>query len=201
MSKRAVPRDTRTALLDASAREFAAYGLNGARIQSIVDAARVNERMIYHYFGSKERLYVSVLEREWLAVADAWQPALAVAGELTPREGLVHAFGALARGLRGRPLFMRMMLDGSITRWGVAPAATHRSVPKHIATLHRRGVTDGTFRGDVEFSLVYMAIMGVLVGCSLFTGRFKSPRGRDSELSERATALVLDGLARRSKEK
>src|SRR5262249_59991605 len=117
MSKRAVPRDTRTALLDASAREFAAYGLNGARIQSIVDAARVNERMIYHYFGSKERLYVSVLEREWLGVADAWQPALVAAAELTPREGLAHAFGALARVIRERPLFMRLMLHESMTGW------------------------------------------------------------------------------------
>jgi hypothetical protein len=38
--------------------EFAAKGFSGARINTIALRAKTNIRMIYHYFGSKEKLSV-----------------------------------------------------------------------------------------------------------------------------------------------
>ena len=40
---------------------FAERGLGGGRINLISRAARSNDRMIYYYFGSKEKLFVEVL--------------------------------------------------------------------------------------------------------------------------------------------
>ncbi|SDG55358.1 TetR/AcrR family transcriptional regulator [Desulfosporosinus hippei] len=40
---------------------FAQKGLEGSRVDEIADEAKINKRMIYHYFGSKENLYVEVL--------------------------------------------------------------------------------------------------------------------------------------------
>jgi AcrR family transcriptional regulator len=53
---------TRQAILAAAREEFAEHGLSGARVDAI--AARTNsvKRMIYYYFGSKEGLYLAVLE-------------------------------------------------------------------------------------------------------------------------------------------
>lgn len=68
------PRDpvrTRAAILAAATREFAAKGLNGARVDTIAKRARANKRMIYHYFGDKEGLYLAVLEETYTAIRTA----------------------------------------------------------------------------------------------------------------------------------
>jgi AcrR family transcriptional regulator len=56
------PERTRAAILAAATEEFAANGLTGARVDAIASRARVNKRMIYHYFGDKDGLYLAVLE-------------------------------------------------------------------------------------------------------------------------------------------
>ncbi len=53
---------TRASLLKAGLREFAENGFGGARLERVVKAARCNIRMVYHYFGGKEGLYLAVLE-------------------------------------------------------------------------------------------------------------------------------------------
>jgi AcrR family transcriptional regulator len=51
---------TRRRLLDAARAEFAQYGIAGARVDRIADAARANKAQIYHYFGSKDELFNAV---------------------------------------------------------------------------------------------------------------------------------------------
>ncbi|WBB69064.1 TetR family transcriptional regulator [Micromonospora sp. WMMD812] len=53
---------TRQRLLSAAADEFAAHGIAGARVDRIAAAAGSNKAQIYHYFGSKERLFDAVLD-------------------------------------------------------------------------------------------------------------------------------------------
>ncbi|MFC6091674.1 TetR/AcrR family transcriptional regulator [Saccharothrix lopnurensis] len=52
---------TRRRLLTAAADEFAAHGIAGARVDRIATAAGSSKAQIYHYFGSKERLFDAVL--------------------------------------------------------------------------------------------------------------------------------------------
>jgi AcrR family transcriptional regulator len=52
---------TRTRILDAASEEFSAYGLAGARIDRIAEAAAANKRSIYVYFKSKEKLFDAAL--------------------------------------------------------------------------------------------------------------------------------------------
>src|ERR1035437_6712688 len=51
---------TRQRLLDAAAKEFATYGIAGARVDRIAEAAQSNKAQIYHYFDSKEALFDAV---------------------------------------------------------------------------------------------------------------------------------------------
>ncbi|MBN8942057.1 MAG: TetR family transcriptional regulator [Rhizobiales bacterium] len=53
---------TRARILNVATREFANKGFEGAKTDDIADRARINKRMIYHYFSSKEQLYLAVLE-------------------------------------------------------------------------------------------------------------------------------------------
>ena len=65
------PERTRAAILQAATCEFTAKALTGARVDDIARLAGVNKRMIYHYFGDKEGLYVAVLEATYAAIRTA----------------------------------------------------------------------------------------------------------------------------------
>ena len=60
---------TRERILAAAQKEFAASGLAGSRTDAIARRARVNERMIFYCFDSKEGLYRAVLTEKLSARA------------------------------------------------------------------------------------------------------------------------------------
>lgn len=69
------PQQSQQRILEAALQEFAAKGFAGARVDVIARRARINKRMLYHYFGDKEGLFREVLRRKiadrlaWLASA------------------------------------------------------------------------------------------------------------------------------------
>ena len=56
------PEASRAKILDAARIEFVTHGLSGGRVDRIAEQSGVNKNLIYHYFGSKDALYLSVLE-------------------------------------------------------------------------------------------------------------------------------------------
>lgn len=62
---------TRSRIYQAALREFAQYGVAGARVERIAQAARANKQAIYLYFGDKEHLFATVLERSLGELAEA----------------------------------------------------------------------------------------------------------------------------------
>ena len=60
---------TRRRILQAALSEFSKRGLPDARIDDIAAASGANKRMIYYYFGSKERLYLTALESVYAELA------------------------------------------------------------------------------------------------------------------------------------
>lgn len=65
------PEETRARLLAAARAEFAAHGLAGARVDRIAKSAGCNKERIYAYYGSKEKLYDTVLEGALTAIRAA----------------------------------------------------------------------------------------------------------------------------------
>src|SRR5882724_11637573 len=65
------PQQTQQRILEAALQEFAAKGFAGARVDVIARRARINKRMLYHYFGDKEGLFREVLRRK-IAERSAW---------------------------------------------------------------------------------------------------------------------------------
>ena len=54
---------TRATILAVAEQEFARHGLVAARTEEIAERSGVTKGMIYHYFGSKEKLYEAALEQ------------------------------------------------------------------------------------------------------------------------------------------
>jgi AcrR family transcriptional regulator len=65
------PARTRDRILSAALKEFAAKGFAGARVDAIARRANINKRMLYHYFGNKEKLFRAVL-RQKISERRAW---------------------------------------------------------------------------------------------------------------------------------
>jgi len=60
MSSRA--EATQARILAAAAAEFSAFGIAGARVDRIANAAKANKNLIYIYFESKDRLFDAVFD-------------------------------------------------------------------------------------------------------------------------------------------
>src|SRR5215469_15724895 len=74
------PQQSQQRILDAALKEFAQKGFAGARVDTIARRARINKRMLYHYFGDKEGLWREVLrckiaERQAFGEATPGDPA------------------------------------------------------------------------------------------------------------------------------
>ncbi|MFD3327921.1 TetR family transcriptional regulator [Streptomyces sp. NPDC058701] len=118
---------TKARLLDAAFSEFAAYGIAGARVDRIAEAAQANKRLIYVYFGNKEELFDVVLRR-----------ALEDGSESVPfsPENLPGYAGAVFDHLVARPALMRLVLWKQLERPGSAPAEAE-SYRGKIAAVER----------------------------------------------------------------
>ncbi len=64
---------TRNDILEVAGREFADHGYAGARVDEIAQRTRTTKRMIYYYFGGKQQLYQTVLERAYAQIRQAEQ--------------------------------------------------------------------------------------------------------------------------------
>ena len=62
---------TRRRILEAATAEFASYGLAGARVDRIAEAAQANKNLIYTYFGNKDQLFSAVLTEYLLEFLEA----------------------------------------------------------------------------------------------------------------------------------
>ncbi len=63
--------DTRQDILEAARTLFAERGYDGATVREVAKAAAVDPALIYHYFGSKQRLFVAAME-----IPYRWQEVL-----------------------------------------------------------------------------------------------------------------------------
>tara|TARA_A100001015_G_scaffold290507_1_gene363604 strand:- start:106 stop:657 length:552 start_codon:yes stop_codon:yes gene_type:complete len=62
------PEQTKSRLIEVASKMMADHGVAGLRVDRVASLAKINKRMIYHYFGDKEGLAVKVLEKQLLAI-------------------------------------------------------------------------------------------------------------------------------------
>ncbi|MEP6679612.1 MAG: TetR/AcrR family transcriptional regulator, partial [Betaproteobacteria bacterium] len=156
---------TRTDIIDVATEEFASKGLAGARIDEIAARTRTSKRMIYYYFGSKEGLYVAVLEAAYRSIRHI-ENDLEVGARLD-RLPLEEALAELTRFSFDRhtenPAFVRLVCNENLHYGRFVQQSAHiqaLNVPA-IDTIRRiveRGKRDGAFRGDVDPIDLHMTI-------------------------------------------
>ena len=152
---------TREAILRAATKVFARHGFAGGRIEQISKAARSYDRMIYYYFGSKESLFIAVLEdayrrfnaAEQGLVLDSSQPLLAL-------DAMIHFVWTY---YQKNPEFITLLNSENLMRGkhiAKSVRAKDYSSPALAITdsVLQAGIAQGLFRPTLNARDVYLMI-------------------------------------------
>ncbi len=147
------PEGTKRNIIEVATKEFAEYGLSGARIDEIAAKTKSSKRMIYYYFGDKDGLYLQVLEAAYRKVR-AIEATLHL-DDLDP----VHALRKLVQFTfdhhSANQDFIRLVMIENIHHG--AYLARSRVIQElnvtaidTISRLYERGVRAGVFRRGLD---------------------------------------------------
>jgi AcrR family transcriptional regulator len=147
------PERTKADILRVAEVEFGEKGLAGARIDEIAELTRTSKRMIYYYFGSKEGLYLAVLEESYRRVRDI-ESELHLQ-DLEPEEALRRLVAFTFDHHLHHENYIRLVMSENIHR-GEYLAQSRRiqdlNVPAiaAIRNLYERGIQAGLFRKGLD---------------------------------------------------
>ncbi len=152
---------TRQAILDAAYLEFTENGLSGARVDAIAARTNTVKRMIYYYFGSKEGLYLAVLERAYAGIRDAERNL--DLGRLAPEAAVRSLVGFTFDYHEAHPGFIRLVSTENIHNGQhIAQSDTIKPINKAaievLAGVLDRGKRQGVFRADADPIDIHMLI-------------------------------------------
>lgn len=194
--------------MEAAAAEFAQHGYRGTRVQSIVDRAGVNERMIYHHFGSKRGLYDAVVVDQREAILRQWRGPVEKALEQGPYEGVRTVFevfyDVLASGSSAVPVALTLHEAMSGAQTELPPDVD--GLRAGLRELYERGQREGVFRADHPFEVAYTTAAGAFLAMGALRPRVAlEVLGADEEqararLRDLVVRQLLDGLTPRTSE-
>jgi TetR/AcrR family transcriptional regulator, upper aerobic nicotinate degradation pathway regulator len=193
---------TRDSILRAAGKVFAKYGYEGGSVEKISQAAKSYDRMIYYYFGSKEGLYVAVLEETYRRFNEA-ESALQL-DTARPVPALQKIVGFIVSYYREHPDFVTLLNTENLHRGkhiAKAPQAQQYSSPTLtlLTQVLRSGAAAGVFRPEVQARDLYLMIaaLGYFYQSNRYT--LSAFLGEDLQAaSARAhwDAFVLDAVMR-----
>jgi AcrR family transcriptional regulator len=197
------PNRTRRRLLHAAIRLFSAKGYHAVSVDQIVGAARVNKRMVYHYFGCKEHLYIAALHEVYKRLERVEFLATEATGD--PRQQLTRLIKSYFGFLEDNPEFVQML------QWENLERGRHIAKIDHLLTKNpfldrfrqiiAEGVRAGQFRSDLNIPHLLIHFIGL---CFIYhSNRYSLSQGLEIDLTSskvlaegrrQAVALVFQGI-------
>ena len=164
---------TRARILAAAKKEFANSGLGGARVDVIADTAKANKRMIYHYFGSKEALFQTVVETAYIEFRAAEQSLKL--DHLDPKAALENLVRFIWDYFLKNPEFITLVNSENLhkakhLKASEAVKVYNRRYVDMMAGLLERGVKDEVFRAGID--PVQLNITIAAIGYYYLTNRY-----------------------------
>lgn len=155
------PVETRQRILDVATKEFSAKGFDGARVDDIMRIAKVSKNLIYHYFGSKERLFIAVLEAAYEGM-HAYQTTWPIDVK-SPVDGVRKLVRSTFGYWRDSPEFIGLLNSenfhkGKHLRKTKLTKAGYSGLLENIGNLLKEGERSGDFRANVDPVELYISI-------------------------------------------
>ena len=141
--------------------EFAAKGYGGARVDSIAHRCRLAKYMLYHYFNSKEGLFIAVLENAYVMFREQ-QHDFEIRGKDpldAMRQLIAHTFMALLENQAFIALLNTENLHkGRHIRRSRLIRSLYDPLLVTLREILRRGVAEGVFRPNIDPVNLYLSL-------------------------------------------
>ena len=151
MGTRGQPEESRAAILQAAAREFAELGIAGARTDAIAREARVNKALLYYYFKDKETLYGAVLDNAFSGMKSRVFRALD--SDSPPREKILAYVGAYFDFIASNQIYPKLMQremmrakEGHSEHIDRLVRTYFQPIYRRVGELLHKGIEAGEFR-------------------------------------------------------
>lgn len=197
------PDRTKRRLLNAAIQLFSARGFHGVSVDEIVARAKSNKRMVYHYFGSKDGIYLAALVEVFTRLETVEFEAMEA--NARPDEKLRRLLAANFKFLDANPEFVRMLLwenleHGRHIARGTA-GVTKNPFMERFRAIIDEGVALGLFRAPRDLKHLMINFIGL---CFVYYSNhyslaasldldLDSPRNRELRLAQ-VVDLVFHGL-------
>jgi AcrR family transcriptional regulator len=155
------PAATKADILRIAQEEFSSRGLSGARVDAIAARTRTTKRALYYHFGSKEGLYVAVLEKVYGDIRDD-ENRLGLA-DMAANDALKCLVEFTFDYDETQSDFIRLVSIENIHRARYLARSSkirdlNSSAIETLAGILRRGQERGLFRAGIEAIDVHMLI-------------------------------------------
>jgi len=156
-----VAERTMADIMDVATDAFAREGLSGARIDEIAARTRTSKRMIYYHFGSKEALYLAVLEAAYRRLRSV-ELALDLEAK-RPDQALRQMVRSTFDHHHANPDTVRIIMNENLHNGAYIRKSNviqKLNVPAIDATkrILERGEKDGVFRRGIDPIELHMTI-------------------------------------------
>jgi TetR/AcrR family transcriptional regulator len=155
---------TRARILAVATREFSNRGFEGATTDDLAEKARVNKRMIYHYFGSKEQLYLEVLEQAYASARQS--EARLKLDEADPVAALTRltefTFDSFARDRTFISLLnTENRQKARVLKKSAKVESMNSTIVLAVDRILRKGESEGVFRPGLDAFQLWISVVGV----------------------------------------
>ena len=207
MRKPKAPAASRAGIVAAAIDEFAAGGFKGASMDAIAARTHTTRALINYYFGSKEKLYIAVLEQVYAEIREA--EARLELDHLAPEDALRRIVEFTYGYYLSHEGFVRLVVAenqarGRHLRKSKAMRTLNRPIIERLSRVIARGQAEGRFRRDIDPVEVHKAIaaLGMFNVTNQYTFGAIFPRemGAKGDLRgrrETVTEVILSYLQRR----
>ncbi len=154
--------NTKRRILETAELVFAEKGLYGSRVDEIADRAEANKRMLYAYYGSKELLYIAVLEEVYSRMV-RWESPLLSRCEAEGAESVIRLLIHNSfEFLYENPTFVKLVMWENLNEARYLEQSSARNIKGASFDLLKKalksGIAQGLFRSDIDLGETVLSI-------------------------------------------
>jgi AcrR family transcriptional regulator len=202
MRKPKAPEANRARIVGAAIAEFASRGFKGASMDAIAARTHTTRALINYHFGSKEKVYLAVLEHVYSEIRQA--EGLLDLDHLAPIDAMRRIVQFTVRYYIDHENFVRLVVaenqaKGCHLKKSKAMRTLNRPIVDLLSRVIARGQADGNFRAGVDPLDVHMAIAALgnfnVTHQHTFSAIFQRDMGAKGDVAGRC-AVVTDLILR-----
>jgi TetR/AcrR family transcriptional regulator len=185
----------RDRLLGAALQLFASKGFESASVRELTEAAKVTRPTLYYHFGSKEGLYLELVERLCATVEDTILRSLVPQGtaRVRLRSFVLKILDSIIEDAGNQRFFFVITLDPRRNNLSPFHERTRNFIAAVVELLLEEGVEKGEFETDdvTYITKLVLALMDSFIYNQIFLAYPKSNRDE----TEKLLNVLLDQIA------